>query len=69
VSQKDIGERDQLKGLPESHGMGQDAAKPVGRVEPGGRLDDVVEEESDASNLINNEIFLPLHYCLFEIAL
>ena len=54
VPQKDVREGDELKGLAEAHGVSEDAAEAVGRLEPRRRLDDVVVQKTDATDLGKN---------------
>ena len=51
MPQKDVREGDELKGLAEAHGVSEDAAEAVGRLEPRRRLDDVVVQKTDAADL------------------
>ena len=54
MPQKDVREGDELKGLAEAHGVSEDAAEAVGRLEPRRRLDDVVVQKTDAADLGKN---------------
>ena len=52
VRQEDVDEGDHLEGLAETHAVRQDAAEALTSSEPFLRLDDVVVEEPDASDLV-----------------
>ena len=51
VPEKHVTERHDLDGLSQTHGVGQDAAEALALVEPLGGLDDVVVQETDATDL------------------
>ena len=52
MRQEDVDEGDHLEGLAETHAVRQDAAEALTSSEPFLRLDDVVVEEPDASDLV-----------------
>lgn len=47
MSEKDVGEGDELDGLAQAHGVGQDAAEALGLLVPLTGLDDVVVEKPE----------------------